>query len=277
MSGIVFLKTGQLAAVRDFYCSIVGCSVWLDQRDCIILRHGNLLFGFCERDTPQCDLMLTFFFANRRDVDRMYNLLAPQAESAPAYNDRYRIYQFFARDPEGRALEFQHFDHEIPPHNIGDEMLRRRRSIRSFEDRAIDRQVLTQIVDSCRYAPSSRNSQPCYFKFITDLTVLAALAKTRGDSSAPISRAPMAVAICADPALSKRHIQDACIMAYHFLLAAFNHGLGTCWIAAMDRDDVKVTLGIPHDHYIATVTPLGYPAGELPDPSQRKPVEDLIR
>ena len=53
-------------------------------------------------------------------------------------------------------------------------------------------------------------------------------------------------------------------------------GLGTCWIAAMDKVDAKECLGIPLDHYIATVTPLGYPA-ESPDPPKRRSVDDMVR
>ena len=86
----------------------------------------------------------------------------------------------------------------------------------------------------------------------------------------------MAVAICSDPALSKRHIQDGCIGAYHFLLAAWAQGLGTCWIAAMDREDVKERLGIPQEHYVATVTPLGYPE-KVPSPPGRKTYDDYIK
>lgn len=45
----------------------------------------------------------------------------------------------------------------------------------------------------------------------------------------------------------------------------------------MDRDDVKIMLGIPNEHYIATITPLGHPSGDLPPAPPRKPVDDLIR
>jgi hypothetical protein len=39
-----------LAGLREFYQNKVGCEVWLQQEDCIIMRHGNFLFGFCQRD-----------------------------------------------------------------------------------------------------------------------------------------------------------------------------------------------------------------------------------
>jgi hypothetical protein len=35
------------------------------------------------------------------------------ADGPPRVNDRYQIYQFFAKDPEGRQLEFQAFLHPL--------------------------------------------------------------------------------------------------------------------------------------------------------------------
>lgn len=61
-----------------------------------------------------------------------------------------------------------------------------------------------------------------------------------------------------------------------FLLAAWNFKLGTCWIGGMDRDDVKETLGIPQNHYVATVTPLGHPA-EQPEPRSRRPSKEMVK
>jgi hypothetical protein len=47
-------------------------------------------------------------------VDRFYKKFKDLAEEPPKINERYRIYHFYARDPEGRRLEFQRFLHEIP-------------------------------------------------------------------------------------------------------------------------------------------------------------------
>jgi hypothetical protein len=50
VSGMVFYNTKNLQAMKDFYVQKAGMVVWLTQEDCIILRHDNLLLGFCERD-----------------------------------------------------------------------------------------------------------------------------------------------------------------------------------------------------------------------------------
>lgn len=89
--------------------------VWLEQEDCIILSHGNLLLGFCDRESPEINGMITFFYPSKEDVDAMYEMLSHIATSEPKENEKYEIYQFFAQDPEGRVIEFQAFLHPIEP------------------------------------------------------------------------------------------------------------------------------------------------------------------
>lgn len=158
----------------------------------------------------------------------------------------------------------------------GMELLKSRRSVRHYENREVEDEILWKVFELCRYSPTSRNSQGYYFVVIKDRKVLNFLAGLRGQSSAPIARAPVAVAVCSNPEVSKRHVQDGCIAAYHFMLAAWSQGLGTCWIAAMDRDDVKAILNVPREHYVATVTPLGYPS-EIPPMPQRKGAKEFVR
>ena len=277
MSGILFMKTQQLEALRNFYTVRLGCQIWLEQADCLIVRHGNLLIGFCGRDETDKDGLITFFYDTRDEVDQLYERFKSIAASPPASNEKYRIYHFFASDPDGRKIEFQHFEHRVDRYCAGDEMLLSRRSVRDFEETGIPEEILTQVLDLSRFAPTSRNSQSYYFKLIKDRQILTSLSETRGKFSAPISKAPLAVAICSDPDLSKRHVQDGCIAAYHFTLAAWFFGLGTCWIAAMDREDAKEMLEIPQNHYIATITPLGYPKQRVINPPERKELSWFFR
>lgn len=115
LAGIVFFRTTMLQEIVEFYVSDIGMHVWLEQDDCIILSHENLLLGFCHRETPEVDGMITFFYPAKEDVDAMYGMLSQIATSQPALNEKYQIYQFLAQDPEGRALEFQTFLHPIEP------------------------------------------------------------------------------------------------------------------------------------------------------------------
>jgi len=113
--GIVFLRTAQFDTVKSFYLERVGMSIWLEQPDITILRHGNLLVGFHQQPTADIDSLLTFFYDSREEVDAMYAKLKDIATTQPRENEKYQIYNFFGRDPEGRKIEFQQFLHPIPP------------------------------------------------------------------------------------------------------------------------------------------------------------------
>jgi len=107
--GILFFRTQQQESLHEFYLDRVGCTLWLDQGGCRIYQHGNMLFGFCQRDTIDAQGMITFYYGSANKVDEMYEQFKYVAETSPKKNDEYGIYHFFARDPEGRTVEFQYF------------------------------------------------------------------------------------------------------------------------------------------------------------------------
>jgi catechol 2,3-dioxygenase-like lactoylglutathione lyase family enzyme len=115
MAGIVFLRTAAFDRVRAFYTEEVGMTVWLEQPDIAILRHGNLLIGFHQQPEADLDGLITFFYKTAAEVDEMYARLRDVATSEPKENPTYRIYHFYGRDPEGRKIEFQQFLYPTPP------------------------------------------------------------------------------------------------------------------------------------------------------------------
>ena len=121
MAGIAFVRTSDLDRIVTFYREVVGMAEWLAQPDIRILSHDNLLVGFQCADRADTDVLLTFFYPARTCVDAMYRTLSDRSGSGdaavitkPAENERYRIYTFFARDPDGRRIEFQAFLHPVP-------------------------------------------------------------------------------------------------------------------------------------------------------------------
>ena len=65
-------------------------------------------------DRPDLHRACTHSYTRRRGhVDEMYRRLMDVADAEPRYNERYRIYQFYAKDPEGRNLKFQAFLHPL--------------------------------------------------------------------------------------------------------------------------------------------------------------------
>ncbi len=108
-NGIVFFKTKDLQRVSKFYQEEIGCEIWLDQGGCHILKFGNMLLGFCQRETVDNCGITCFVFADKAGVDMMYHKLSDLAQTQPEDNPEYRIYHFFATDPDGRNIEFQYF------------------------------------------------------------------------------------------------------------------------------------------------------------------------
>ncbi|MCF8009411.1 MAG: nitroreductase family protein, partial [Halanaerobiales bacterium] len=254
MSGIVFFKTTDLEKITNFYHNVLKMDLWLDQNKCKIFQDGNLQVGFCQAKQTDKNGIITFYYENKKEVDKVYNEYKESLKiiDEPKENKKINIYQFFAVDPEGRTLEFQAFLHKEKPSLTGKELLLKRRSHRQYSDQEVSREVLDQIFEICRFSPTSMNSQSYYFKIIKDRELLCDLASIRKTASNPIKKAPISVAICSDNEQSNRYKQDGVIAAYHFMLAARLYNLGTCWIADMNRESIKKKLNIPSNHYIAT-------------------------
>ena len=113
MPGIVFYKTKRLKAIKSFYLDQLGCDLWLDQGECLIFRHGNLLLGFCQRDRADTEGTICFVCRDVAAVNEAFRRLKPITLSLPSVNPRFDIFHFYAEDPEGRMLEFQCFNKPV--------------------------------------------------------------------------------------------------------------------------------------------------------------------
>ena len=109
MAGIIFFKTADLKTIGDFYEHYLGMKLWLDQGKCRIYEHGNLRLGFCAANQADTNGTITFYYSQMQDVDAAYDRFGDIATDSPKLNPHFRIYHFWAKDPEGRNLEFQHF------------------------------------------------------------------------------------------------------------------------------------------------------------------------
>lgn len=112
MAGIVFVKTAKLDEVTKFYEEL-GASIWIKQPGINILRHGNMIFGFHQQKEASKDILLSFFYPDKESLDKKYKELKHIALESPKENKNYQIYNFFAKDPEERLIEFQVFLHKI--------------------------------------------------------------------------------------------------------------------------------------------------------------------
>jgi nitroreductase len=68
---------------------------------------------------------------------------------------------------------------------------------------------------------------------------------------------------------------DVAIAIEHMALAAWELGIGTCWIGAFSEDEVKKALGVPKEIRVVELLPLGYPK-EVPAARARKSLDEIV-
>ena len=149
-----------------------------------------------------------------------------------------------------------------------------RRSIRKYSTKPVSDDLIMQVLEAGRWAPSSDNSQPWEFIVIKDQNTRNRLSELSFWGRF-LAQAPVAIAIVTDPHNSSTHIIDGACATQNMMLAAWELGLGTCWIANLNTNETKRILGIPNELYVITVTPLGFPK-ESPPKSSRKTLRTLL-
>jgi nitroreductase len=148
-------------------------------------------------------------------------------------------------------------------------LIEKRRSIRQFEQRAVEAEKIDALVEAALRAPSSRGFNPWRFVVVTDKRLLAELSKAKEHGSSFLAGAPLAIVVCADPAVSDVWVEDTSIATIFLHLAAASMGLGSCWVQVRKRkhngettseDYVRRLLGIPENVNVECMVGIGYPA-----------------
>jgi nitroreductase len=160
------------------------------------------------------------------------------------------------------------------------EVIKKRRSVRAYQNKEIRDDKLGRILEAARFAPSANNKQSWKFIVVKDPETKRKLVKVSRNQSfigeapvviAGVALEPDRVMSCEVPA----YAVDLAIAIQHIALAAANEGLGTCWIGAFSQDDVKKILGVPDAYKIVALMPMGYPA-DSPGTKTRKSLEDIV-
>ncbi|HLA93269.1 MAG TPA: nitroreductase family protein [Actinomycetota bacterium] len=143
------------------------------------------------------------------------------------------------------------------------EAIRSQRAIRRFADRPIAGEVLEEILDAARRAPSSMNEQRWAFVLVTGPERLRALASV-GEYADHLAGAAAAVALVvpeADEDWRRESIAfDLGQCAQNLMLAAWERGIGSAHAAVYEQDLARELLGYPRDRRCDYVLGLGYPA-----------------
>jgi len=166
-----------------------------------------------------------------------------------------------------------------------------RRSVRKFQDRPVEKEKIERCLEAARIAPSADNFQPCRFlvfddpkakEALADAVFTGAYAYTR-----PLARAPVLVCLVIKESLlvnkvaaaalgTKLQFVDAGIAGEHFVLAAAEQGLGTCWIGWFNARGLSKHLGLKGGYKPVCLIALGYPAEDQgPRTPRRKPLSEI--
>ncbi len=149
-----------------------------------------------------------------------------------------------------------------------------RQSDRKFDtEREIDPDILLQIIEAARLAPSATNSQPWSFVLVADPEVRHAVASCCGTRLVPINhfahQATAQIVVVEERSnwLSRigNKLQtenfsdfDIGIATAHITLAARAAGLGSCILGMFQEKKLRQVLHIPDRKRVALVILLGY-------------------
>lgn len=191
-----------------------------------------------------------------------------------------------------------------------DDVIKRRRSVRRFDDQRPDPAGIGKVIDQARRAPTAGFSQGVDFLVLDDPAVLDEFWTMVEDPQFPdedderVGRPPVLVLVWSDP---QRYLArysapdkiefgidqeeawpvkfwdiDAGMAAMQLQLAAVNAGLGTWFFGiSYGEDAVRERFGVPADRKQVGVVALGYRyEGEQPpssfSKSRRRPLEEQL-
>ncbi|MEA1940573.1 MAG: nitroreductase family protein [Candidatus Caldatribacteriota bacterium] len=160
------------------------------------------------------------------------------------------------------------------------EAIKKRQSVRSYQDKEIPEDVLQQILEAGRLAPSAKNGQPWKFIVVKDKKLREKLVPACKNQNF-VGEASVVIVGCATNPNYKMgngeysYTIDLAIALDHMSLEAASSGLGTCWIGAFYQDKVKEVLEIPEDISVVTLMTLGFPQA-LDTKKGRKDLSEIV-
>lgn len=191
-------------------------------------------------------------------------------------------------------------------------LVRGRRSTRSFDPRReVPEEVVDDLLDLARWAPSGGNAQPWEFLVVRDDEMRSRIVdlyrrqvKSKEEmeeitwgrrlttGNVGFRHAPVLVIVLADPRVVKAfpvrtirekgrdHLMSSMANATLIVhLAAASHGLATQWVSDVSSPYMstmlKAWLDVPDHIDVYDMIPIGWP-GAVPDPTPRRPVGEVI-
>lgn len=159
------------------------------------------------------------------------------------------------------------------------ELIKSRRSVREFEDKEIPEEIIEEILEAGRWAPSGLNNQPWRFIVVKEPDIKNKLGEFTRYSKI-IENAKIAIVVFLENKKSYDRTKDiqaigACIQ--NMLLQAHSRGIGACWIGEIlnRRKEVEKFFSVPESFELMAVIAAGYPQ-KRKRTSTREKLEELI-
>jgi nitroreductase len=159
-------------------------------------------------------------------------------------------------------------------------LLKGRRSIRRYRPDLVPDEMVEQLLEAGRWAPSASNRQPWDFIVVRDEAIRQQVAEHAAFyfiKWAQVGEAPLLIVLCGNarnPAYRRYLHEDIGLAGGQIMLQAKALGLGTCWIGALDRRAIASILKLPDHLEIVGLLTVGFPA-EDPPPTSRKPLSEI--
>ena len=158
------------------------------------------------------------------------------------------------------------------------DIIRTRRSCRSYKQQQITDEQLTVVLEAGTYAPTSRGLQSPFIVAIQNKDLLKLLAEMNaevmGTTTNPYYDAPTYILVFVPDGFANG-VYDAALVLENMMLAAHAQGLGSCWIhreremfATEEGKELMKQWGLPDGLIGIGALALGYPEGE---PAPAKP------
>ncbi len=169
--------------------------------------------------------------------------------------------------------------------------IKTRRSVRKFKDDDVPDEVLAELFEAARWAPSWANTQCWRFIVIRNKDVKERLAGTltpKNPALKAMTAAPVIIVSCAEKGVSGFYRSDAvtshgdwlmfdvALSVQNLMLAAHSMGLGTVQVGAFNVESVDKILGLPDNIAVLTMVPIGYPATEGGSRTPRKELSEMV-
>lgn len=175
----------------------------------------------------------------------------------------------------------------------GVDLIKTRRSVRRYTDEVVSRELMTEIIDLAKNAPSWKNTQTVRYNVIYDAELIARIKdEALLDFEGNIKTLAQCQCLVVLSQVNKRcgyerdgsfttskgdrwEMFDAGIAAQTFCLSAWEKGVGSVILGIFDDAKVADIIGLAEGQTVVALIPVGFPKF-TPDAVPRKSTEELI-